>query len=197
MLKRKTMRRTEWNGIEKRRYAVMPFEQDGLRGRMGLLYMDEVAAPFSVTIGGAHRIITHTGYSWLQIAPEDRHFWMTVMFDDAGQPIECYVDVTLENHLPENADAWFIDLFLDLVLEPNGRAALLDADELDAALAQNEITAADHAMAHAEIGRLLKTLVPQAASFFCACARARAALLPLLKSDVSAPSSADSALPFV
>lgn len=181
MLKRKTMRREEWSGIEKRRYAVLPFEQDEVRGRMGLLYMDEVRVPFSVSIGGMRRTIVHTGYSWLQIAPENRNFWMTVMFDDAGQPIECYVDITLENHLPENADAWFIDLFLDIVLEPNGRAAVLDADELDAALAQNEITATDHAMARAETERLLKTLTPQAASFFRVCAEARAALLPLLK----------------
>lgn len=181
MLKRKTMRREEWSGIEKRRYAVLPFEQDDVRGRMGLLYMDEVRVPFSVSVGGMRRTIVHTGYSWLQIAPENRNFWMTVMFDDAGQPIECYVDITLENYLPENADAWFIDLFLDIVLEPNGRAAVLDADELDAALAQNEITATDHAMARAETERLLKTLTPQVASFFRACAEARAALLPLLK----------------
>lgn len=181
MLKRKTMRRAEWRGIEKRRYAVLPFEQNGLRGRMGLLYMDEVLIPFSVLIGGVRRTITHTGYSWLQIAPENQHFWMTVMFDDTGQPIECYIDVTLENHLPENADAWFIDLFLDMVLEPNGNATVLDADELDASLAQGEISAEDYAMARAEIDRLLKALVPHAASFFRACAEARAALLPLLK----------------
>lgn len=181
MLKKKTMRRTEWRGIEKRRYATMPFEQDGLRGRVGLLYMDEVLAPFSVTLSGARRVITHTGYSWLQIAPESRHFWMTVMFDDAGQPIENYIDITLENHLPENADAWFVDLFLDIVLEPDGRATVLDADELDAALAQHEITPADHAAARAEADRLLKTLVPQASAFFRACADARAALLPLLQ----------------
>ncbi len=181
MLKKKTMRRAEWRGIEKRRYAAMPFEHNGVCGRMGLLYMDEVLAPFSVVLSGARRTITQTGYSWLQIAPENRHFWMTVMFDEAGHPIENYIDITLENHLPENADAWFVDLFLDVVLEPDGRATVLDADELDAALAQNEITPADHAMARAEADHLLKTLVPQAAAFFQACAKARAALLPYLE----------------
>ena len=103
------------------------------------------------------------------------------MFDEAGQPIENYIDITLENHLPENDDAWFVDLFLDIVLEPNGRATLLDADELDAALARNEITPADHAMARAEADHLLKTLVPQTAAFFRSCAEARAALLPCLE----------------
>lgn len=181
MLKKKTMRRAEWRGIEKRRCAVMPFEHSGVRGRMGLLYMDEVLAPFSVVLSGARRTITQTGYSWLQIAPENRHFWMTVMFDEAGQPIENYIDITLENHLPENDDAWFVDLFLDIVLEPNGRATLLDADELDAALTRNEITPADHAMARAEADHLFKTLVPQTAAFFRSCAEARAALLPCLE----------------
>lgn len=109
MLKKKTMRRAEWRGIEKRRCAVMPFEHSGVRGRMGLLYMDEVLAPFSVVLSGSRHTITQTGYSWLQIAPENRHFWMTVMFDEAGQPIENYIDITLENHLPENDDAWFVD----------------------------------------------------------------------------------------
>ena len=181
MLKKKTMRRAAWRGIEKRRCAVMPFEHSGVRGRMGLLYMDEVLAPFSVVLSGSRHTITQTGYSWLQIAPENRHFWMTVMFDEAGQPIENYIDITLENHLPENDDAWFVDLFLDIVLEPNGCATLLDADELDAALTRNEITPADHAMARAEADHLLKTLVPQTAAFFRSCAEARAALLPCLE----------------
>ena len=56
-----------------------------------------------------------------------------------------------------------------------------DADELDAALARNEITPADHAMARAEADHLLKTLVPQTAAFFRSCAEARAALLPCLE----------------
>ena len=181
-LKRKTMARTEWKGIEKRLYADMPFEEVGVRGRVGLLYMEKVDEPFAVPSPmGGQVFITHTGYSWLQIAPEGKNLWATVMFDGEGRFIECYFDVTLETcPLPENR-SWFTDLFLDYVLYPDGTLLECDMDELDAALDETTITPEQHAMAK-QVGAWLKqALLGRHQAFIDLCGNYRQKLISKLQ----------------
>ena len=131
MLKKKTMARSEWTGIEERLYAAKYLSLPWGRACAGLMYMKRVDEPFYVRSFGKRLKVTGKGYTWLQLAPENEHFWATVMFDEKGRLFQYYFDITLENHIDDPDGAWFIDLVLDVVMRPGGEIVRLDRHELD------------------------------------------------------------------
>ena len=106
-------------------------------------------------------MIYQDDYHWLQIAMADCHWWLTVMVDSSGEITQYYFDITLENQLLASRDSWFTDIYLDVVMMPDGRLDLLDADELDEALQDGEITAEQHQMAHLWAQELMEELPQQ------------------------------------
>ncbi len=123
----------------------------------GLLRLHGVKDPLDVSAPGGKIRIVDEGYSWLQIAPEGENWWLTTMFDREGNLVQHYFDVTWKNTLA-GADSTFEDLYLDVVVMPDGRARLLDLDELDAALDADEICLEMHALAIATADMLLEGL---------------------------------------
>lgn len=183
-LKKKTMARREWSGIEERDYAEMALAAAGFQGRVGLMRMKRVDKPFFVpNPQGGQTPITHTGYSWLQIAPQGENVWATVMFDENGRFIESYFDITLKNHPLPQGKSWFIDLLLDYVLYPDGALIEYDRDELDAAREAGEILPEWHELA-VRTGEKLKTfLAGRASRFIDFCAACRETLMAQMEGD--------------
>lgn len=179
VLKRKTMRRTEWTGIEERKYAFMTVENDLFCGKAGLLRMERVEKPFSVTTLGRRVQITGQGYTWLQLAPANENFWATVMFDECGKLIEHYFDITFENVFEEE-DAYFIDLILDVVMDDRGETETLDEDELTEALEAGEITQAQYGLSKAAHIRLTEFLLRHKRAWNEMCTAIRKELLQKL-----------------
>lgn len=145
-MKVKTLSRSDWPRILERAQAFMPFEREGLKGWAGLIEMKRVTAPLAVPVLGERLTIADEGFRWLQIAPEDENWWLTVMFNRTGETVQYYFDVSLRNEI-DGVCSRFSDLYLDVVLLPDGRLALLDADELDEALAEGAIAPEEHALA--------------------------------------------------
>lgn len=178
-VKRKTLRRTEWRRITARRFAWKPLTAGSVCGAAALLAIDAVKAPLTVNSVGARVTIADAGYQWLQIAPDGAKWWLTVMFDSAGQIVQYYFDVTLVNRI-DGANSGFDDLFLDVVVNPDGERELLDADELDGALATGAITAAQHAAAWETARALTRAFPASIAALRAGCERLRAELMEAL-----------------
>lgn len=145
-MKVKTLSRSEWQRILEREQAFLPLESGNIKGYAGLLVMKRVAAPLAVPVLGESLTIADDGFSWLQIAPAEENWWLTVMYNRDGEAVQYYFDVSLKNEI-DGENSWFTDLYLDVVLLPDGRLALLDEDELDAALAEGTIASSEHALA--------------------------------------------------
>lgn len=146
-IKRRFIARSGWGRILRSRSAYRELASDAFTGIAGLLRFDEVKAPLTKnSIPGAAVKIVDDGYSWLQLAPKDAHWWLTVMFDGTGVIVQYYFDVTKENVLL-GCCSYFLDMFLDIVALPDGRSVTLDRDELDEAAAEGLITAEEHAIA--------------------------------------------------
>ena len=79
------------------------------------------------------------------------------IYKDPAYP-NYYFDITLENQLLGSRDSWFTDIYLDVVMMPDGRLDLLDADELDDAFRCGEITEEQHRLAHAWADELMAEL---------------------------------------
>ncbi len=167
-MKRKRLGRYDWSRVLERKDSHCCWEKNGQKGEAALIQIEKVSAPAVGTFRGEPVVIADDGYSWLQIAVEGQHWWLTAMLAPNGALTQYYFDITLENHLLGSRDSWFWDLYLDVVLMPDGRLDLLDEDELDEALASGDITAEQHALAHDCAGKLMKELperLPQLQEF--------------------------------
>lgn len=155
----KTLSRSNWQRITKRKYAQMTVQDDYFSGQASLIRMEDIVAPLSKTYDGIRLTIVDKGYSWLQLAPKDKKYWLTVMLDSSGNIISYYFDITDENVLVANGDSFFYDLYLDVVLLPYGNIYLLDEDELKEALHQGVINQGQFDCAY-DTARILMNCLP-------------------------------------
>lgn len=82
---------------------------------------------------------------------------LTAFYDDNCEIIEWYFDIAKkigkENEIPYHED-----LYLDVVVKPNGKIILLDEQELKEALKNLEITEQEYKMSYQEANNLIITL---------------------------------------
>ncbi len=157
-IKKKTITRSTWARIEESRRAFCRFNTESFSGVAYLMELTRVREPLIAEFKGETLKIVDDGYFWLQIAPENENFWITVMYDENGCCLQYYFDMTLKNIIDEEG-SYFYDLFLDLVAMPDGRLIVLDEDELDCALSENVITKEEYIKAQLTLS-MLKENIP-------------------------------------
>jgi predicted RNA-binding protein associated with RNAse of E/G family len=135
----KTLSRSNWQRVIKRKYTQTAVSDECFTGQASLIHMEEITAPLVKSYDGVPLTIVDRGYYWMQLAPTEKKYWLTVMLDTAGNIISYYFDITDNNVLCLDGDSYFYDLYLDVVLLPNGNLYLLDEDELLEALRQGVI----------------------------------------------------------
>jgi len=84
------------------------------------------------------------GYTWIIYLPLHEFWSVTAFFSPENELIEWYFDISKKNFLDEDKIPCIDDLFLDLVVLPDGRTITIDADELQDAFQQNKITREDY-----------------------------------------------------
>jgi predicted RNA-binding protein associated with RNAse of E/G family len=87
--------------------------------------------------------IAGDGHTWLVLLPLKEYWSMTAMYNERMEIVEWYFDINKSNFLDESGIPCGDDLYLDLVLLPDGRRIMLDEDELLEAMKQQEITKED------------------------------------------------------
>jgi predicted RNA-binding protein associated with RNAse of E/G family len=165
----KTLSRLSWQRVVKRKYAQMAVSDESFTGQASLIQMEEITAPLVKTYDGVALTIVDRGYFWMQLAPNGKKYWLTVMMDTAGNIISYYFDITDSNVLCIDGDSYFYDLYLDVVLLPNGNLYLLDEDELKEALRQGEINHEQFDNAYDTARMLLKCLPNRAQELKAYC----------------------------
>ena len=157
-MKRKELGRYGWRNILERNDFHCCWEKNCQQGEAALIHIIKAAKTGIGQFRGEPVVIYQDDYHWLQIAMADCHWWLTVMVDSQGKITQYYFDITLENQLLGSRDSWFTDMYLDIVMMPDGRLDLLDADELDEALGCGEITEEQHRLAYAWAQELMAEL---------------------------------------
>jgi len=80
------------------------------------------------------------GFKWLMYLPMGEYWSLTAFYSPTGELLEFYFDITRSNFIDERGTPCIDDIFLDLVVLPNGKVVTIDADELQDALDKGEIT---------------------------------------------------------
>lgn len=151
----KAITRDNWRRVMSKSFRYAEKTYGDFRCVVGLLTIDEVTSPLKRTMFDKELVLVDKGYHWLQIAPEGESWWLTVMIDPNDNVVQYYYDITDRNIL-DGEHSRFYDLFLDVVVLPDGNATIFDKDELDAALKDGIITNTQHQKAVETANRLFR-----------------------------------------
>lgn len=143
----KSLRRDEFNRILKKEIQTIQVEDEGFKGTISLMTILEVSEPMVVSYPTYQVTILDQKYQWLQLAPKDDNWWLTVLYDDLGNLIESYFDITKQNDFEDEDNPTFIDMRLDVVISKERGAIILDEDELKEALEEKLITKEEYELA--------------------------------------------------
>lgn len=91
--------------------------------------MQNIKKPLVVYNGEENICIRDNNYEWIEVYPADGKYAITIMYDDKGNLIEWYFDIA-KNVGIENGIPFEDDLYLDMIITPNGEKIVIDEDEL-------------------------------------------------------------------
>lgn len=96
-------------------------------------------------------------YKWLQFYDDDSKICLTAIYNEKNEIVEWYFDIAREIG-KENGVPYEDDLYLDVVLKPNGETVLLDEDELKEVFERMEMTKKEFDEAYEIARNLMKRL---------------------------------------
>lgn len=137
--------RNKPNDILEKEFKNKKFDNEDFKGNISLLTVKKVREEWKVD--DEQRCILANNYNWLLIYPEGKHYCITAMIDDKDNIVEWYFDIARELG-NEDGIPYEDDLYLDVVIVPDGRIHLLDEDELEDAYNKKEVNKKDYDMAY-------------------------------------------------
>lgn len=149
-MKRRSAARQPWPRVLSRRFTHQRIESAVFTGHVTLLCMDQVREPLVVDWQGTPLCVCDSGFSWLQQFPDNTHYAVTTQFDANGEIVQWYIDVCNRHALGTDGIPWWEDLYLDVLMVPDGRVEIADAEELDEALMAGVINCAQYDLAWRE-----------------------------------------------
>lgn len=149
----------KWRSANRESWPRVPQKVLEVRQLEGFTLVDlralSVTEPLAVTCCGEHLTVMDTGYRWLTLLePGARHI-TTVHCDAAGKPVQYYVDIIESWHMGTDGFPLYGDLYLDVIALPDGRAEMIDGEELEEALANGAVSQAQYDLAWAEARAVL------------------------------------------
>ncbi len=130
----------EWKCIIKKDRIGRVVESSDFSGYVGILNITEVSEPQIWSYNGEEVMVCDKNYQWLTIMPEDDYYCITVMMNEKREVQVCYIDMIAEQGYDKDGVPYFYDLYLDLVVYPDGTIIEDDMDELHNALTDGDIT---------------------------------------------------------
>ena len=140
ILKRSRLSYDEWKCITNKKLTGKSINTDFLKGYIGLLEIEEVSEKQIWKFHGEDIIVCDKGLKWLSILPKDDFYCITAMLNENDEILLWYIDMIAEQGMDADGIPYFDDLYLDLVVYPDGTVKVDDMDELVEALSSKDIT---------------------------------------------------------
>ena len=130
----------EWKCIQEKNRVGKILHETNYSGYIGLLKIEQVSERQVWNYNGTDITVCDNGYRWLTIMPENEFYCITVMMDDNYDIQVSYIDIIDSQGIDEDGVPYFYDIYLDLVVYPDGHIVVDDMDELEEAYATNDIS---------------------------------------------------------
>jgi len=139
----KDLKRNDWKRLKRKFIQIEDIKNNYFEGKVCLLTMEEVASPLEVDSPIGKVKIADNGYKNIIVAPKNKNWWLTVMFDNKNNLIESYFDITRLNNFYNEENPFFIDMKLDVCIPAYKEATIMDDKELKEMLDNKMITKED------------------------------------------------------
>lgn len=151
------LRRNDWKRIIQKEVIIEDEKNEFFEGKVCYLNMKKVESSLSVDSPIGKVTIADNNYKNLIFAPKDNNWWLTVMFDNEGNLIESYFDITRVNDFSNPENPYFVDMKLDVCI-PNGHEPIImDKEELQEIYEQGLITNKDYENAYNIANEIIST----------------------------------------
>ena len=155
----------EWKCITVKKRIGKAVETTDFSGYIGLLNIVEVSEPQIWKYNGEEITVCDNNYQWLTIMPKNEYYCITVMMNDKREMQVCYIDMIDEQGYDIDEVPYFYDLYLDLVVYPNGTIIEDDMDELESALKTGDISQQQFDLAIGTSGKVKSGLLSDIVAF--------------------------------
>ena len=165
MMKRCRLSYDEWKCITSKVMHGKRIKTEFLTGYIGLIDVREVSEPQIWKFNGQDIVVCDRGIKWLSILPENDWYCITAMMNENGEILLWYIDMIAAQGIDIDGVPYFDDLYLDLVVYPDGTIIVDDMDELEEALDKHDITQAQFDLAIETSNKLKEGILSDIASF--------------------------------
>ena len=169
MGKRKYLGKVNEHYIKNSKSEIIRVDEQDIKGYASFIKIKEVHRPCMV----GNICIYDNGYKELCFLPDDEHWTLWALYDDKGDIIEWYFDITRKNAVDEYGNPYCDDLYLDAALMPDGQIIILDEDELKDALDNDKITQNEFDMAYDALDKLKENNILNVKYMEMLCSRLR------------------------
>ncbi|MBO4845424.1 MAG: DUF402 domain-containing protein [Lachnospiraceae bacterium] len=129
----------EWKCIKEKQQKIQFVSTEAFCGYIGVLEIEAVTQPQVWNFNGKEQTVCDKGIKWISILPKDEYYCITAMLDANEEIIVWYIDMTAGQGVEEDIP-FFYDLYLDLIVYPDGTMIVDDMDELEDALNKGDIS---------------------------------------------------------
>ena len=155
----------EWKCITAKERTGKAVDTPEFSGYVGILNILEVSEPQVWKYNGQDLMVCDNGYQWLTVLPKNEYYCITVMMNEKREIQVCYIDILAEQGYDNDEVPFFYDLYLDLVVYPDGTIIEDDMDELQEALETGDITQQQFELALKTSDKLQMGLLSDRSSF--------------------------------
>ena len=149
------LKRDDWSRVTDKTVDVIDYKNEYFEGKICLLKMNNVTSPLMVDSPVGKVTIADNGYKNLIIAPKNKNWWLTIMFDDKGNLIESYFDISLLNNFHNENNPFFIDMKLDVCIPKDHEPSIMDEDDLKEVFDAGMITKDNYDMAYKVANKII------------------------------------------
>ena len=150
---------------------ILRIDEADIKGYAALIEIEEVNRRLIVGEYGREVCIYDDGHSELNFLPDGENWALSALYDENGEIIEWYIDITRSNGVSEDGVPYCDDLYLDAVLTPDGQVIILDEDELADARDAGDITQAEFDMAYRVLDKLIENNITSVEYMELLCAK--------------------------
>ena len=164
-MKRSRLSYDEWKCITSKNVFGKRVNSELLNGYIGLIEIKEVSEAQIWKFNGEDIVVCDKGRKWLSILPQNDWYCITAMMNEDGKILLWYIDMIAKQGIDADGVPYFDDLYLDLVVYPDGTIIVDDMDELEAALAKEDITQEQYNLAIETSKRLQQGMLSNISTF--------------------------------
>ena len=151
-------RRTDKNILSKK-FKIMEINEDEFSGKISLIEIEKLNKNFEATRpDGTKELIIAKNYKIMTYFPKEEKYCMTVMYDNEWNLIQWYFDIARFKCKYDLEIPYSEDLYLDIVVLPNGTFYTLDENELEDALIHNLISKDEYEMAYKTMNKIIQMI---------------------------------------